>query len=83
MQVCGLLFRPHRPPTRSGRITVFLSLEDEFGLTDVTVFEDIYMQYGHLIFGPQEGALLVKGQVHRRGKGVSVTAKQLTFLNKV
>lgn len=83
VQVCGLLFRPHRPPTRSGRITVFLSLEDEFGLTDVTVFEDIYMQYGHLIFGPQEGALLVKGQVHRRGKGVSVTAKQLTFLNKV
>lgn len=79
VQVCGLLFRPHRPPTRSGRITVFLSLEDEYGLTDVTVFEDIYMQYGHLIFGPQEGPLLVKGQVHRRGKGISVTAKQLAF----
>lgn len=25
----------HRPPTESGRIVVFLSLEDEFGLNEV------------------------------------------------
>lgn len=80
VQVCGLLFRPHRPPTRSGRITVFLSLEDEFGLTDVTVFEDIYMRYGHLIFGHQEGPLVIKGRLQRRGKGISVTALHLSFL---
>ncbi len=79
VKVCGLLFRPHRPPTRSGKITVFLSLEDEFGLTDVTVFEDVYMRFGHLIFGPQSGPLLIKGSLQRRGGGVSVMARELSF----
>lgn len=81
VQVCGLLFRPHRPPTRSGRITVFLSLEDEFGLTDVTVFEDVYMKYGRLIFAPQTGPLLVRGRLQKRGRGVSVTAGQIFSLD--
>ncbi|HWP95848.1 MAG TPA: DNA polymerase III subunit alpha [Syntrophomonadaceae bacterium] len=81
--VCGLLLRPHRPPTRSGKITVFLSLEDEFGLTDVTVFENIYMRYGQLIFGPQQGPLLVKGRLQRRGQGVSITAQHISVLPPV
>lgn len=79
VRACGLLFRPHRPPTRSGKITVFLSLADEFGLTDVTVFEEVYMRCGHLIFGPQSGPLLVQGTVQRRGEGVSIMAKEISF----
>lgn len=78
VKVCGLLLRPHRPPTRSGKITVFMSLEDEFGLIEVTVFEDIYMLYGQLIFAPQSGPLLVKGHTQRRGSGVSVTAREIS-----
>lgn len=77
VRVCGLLLRPHRPPTRSGKITVFMSLEDEFGLTEVTVFEDVYMKYGQLIFSPQSGPLLVKGYTQKRGSGVSVTALEV------
>lgn len=77
IKVCGLLLRPHRPPTRSGKITVFMSLEDEFGLTEVTVFEDIYMIYGQLIFAPQTAPLLVKGNIQKRGAGVSVTAREI------
>lgn len=77
VQVAGMLLHPHRPPTRSGRITVFLSLEDEYGLIDVTVFEDVYMKYGSYIFGPQTGPLLVSGQLQRRGQGISIIAKQV------
>lgn len=77
IEVGGWLFRPHRPPTRSGRITVFFSLEDEFGLMDVTMFEDIYRQYGSCIFGPQPAPLVVKGQLQRRGQGVSILARQV------
>jgi len=80
VQVAGILLHPHRPPTRSGRITVFLSLEDEYGLIDVTVFEDVYMKYGSYIFGPQTGPLLVFGQLQRRGQGISVIAKQVVKL---
>lgn len=78
-RVCGLLLRPHRPPTRSGKITVFFSLEDEFGLTDVTMFENIYMQYGSFIFGEQQGPLLVKGRLQKRGHGCSIIASQVSF----
>lgn len=78
VQVAGMLLHPHRPPTRSGRITVFLSLEDEYGLIDVTVFEDVYMKYGSFIFSPQTGPLLITGQLQRRGHGISVIARQIS-----
>ncbi|MEW6182099.1 MAG: DNA polymerase III subunit alpha [Bacillota bacterium] len=77
VKAAGLPLRPHRPPTRSGRIVVFLSLEDETGMTDTTVFEDVYQRYGHLIFGPEPGPLKVTGVLHRRGDGVSITAKKI------
>lgn len=71
----GLVLRPHRPPVRSGRIVVFLSLEDEFGLTDVTVFEDVYQRCGKAIF--TESLLLVKGRLDRRGNARSVIAAEI------
>lgn len=80
VQAAGLLFRPHRPPTRSGKIVVFFSLTDEFGLIDVSVFETVYMKYGDFIFGEQKGPLLVKGRISRRGNGVSILAQHISFL---
>ncbi len=74
--VAGVLFRPHRPPTRSGRITVFFSLEDEYGLTDVTMFEDIYMKYGDQVYSTHKTPLLVRGQLQRRGRGISIVARE-------
>ena len=50
VQVAGLVICPHRPPTRSGRTVVFLTLEDEFGLADVTIFENIHKRYGEVLF---------------------------------
>ncbi|MDI9420919.1 MAG: DNA polymerase III subunit alpha [Bacillota bacterium] len=60
----GLVIRPHRPPTRSGKTVVFLSLEDEYGLIDVTIFEDIYRKYAKIIFN--QPLLLVTGKISRR-----------------
>ncbi|BDG60426.1 DNA polymerase III subunit alpha [Caldinitratiruptor microaerophilus] len=77
VRVAGLAIRPHRPPTRSGRITVFLSLEDETGFVDVTVWEDVYLRYGHVIFQEPIPPLAVQGRVERRGQGVSVIASQV------
>jgi error-prone DNA polymerase len=77
VKVAGLPVKPHRPPTRSGRTVVFFSLEDETGLTDVTVFADVYQEYGHLLFGPEVYPLKVTGILERRGEGVSVTARRM------
>lgn len=77
VEVAGMLLHPHRPPTRSGRITVFFSLEDEFGMIDVTMFEDVYLQYGTCIFEPQSGPLVVKGTLQKRGQGTTIIARQV------
>ncbi|MEW6574218.1 MAG: DNA polymerase III subunit alpha [Bacillota bacterium] len=81
VKTAGLPVRPHRPPTKSGRIVVFLSIEDETGLIDITVFEDVYQRYGHLLFGPAPGPLKVAGILERRGRGVSITAKRIERLD--
>lgn len=73
VQVAGLVIRPHRPPTRSGKTVVFLTLEDEFGLIDVTIFEDIYRKCGKIIFN--QPLLLVTGEISRRDP------KQITSIN--
>jgi error-prone DNA polymerase len=78
VNVAGLLIRPHRPPTRSGRTVVFFSLEDEHGMIDVTVFENVYQRYGKAIYS--EPALIVKGRVDRRGNASSVTAMMIRDL---
>ncbi len=81
--VAGYPVRPHRPPTRSGKIIVFMSLEDEFGLSDVTVFEDIYQKCGQVIFKDPCSMLLVKGKVNKRGNGTSVIASDVRELESV
>jgi len=78
----GTVLRPHRPPTRSGRTVVFLSLEDEFGLVDITVFEDIYQLYGRLIFCNPSPPLVVKGKVKREGRNISITALKIETLSQ-
>jgi len=83
VKVAGLAVRPHRPPTRSGRIVVFLSLEDEFGLIDVVVFENVYRRYGVHIFGEAVPPLAAGGIVQRRGRAVSVTARWIVPLPRL
>ncbi|MFZ5924532.1 MAG: DNA polymerase III subunit alpha [Bacillota bacterium] len=72
VRVAGLVVRPHRPPTRSGKTVVFFSLEDETGLIDVTVFEDIYRRCGGVMF--TSPVVIVEGRLERRGNMPSITA---------
>ncbi|MBM3497540.1 MAG: DNA polymerase III subunit alpha [Armatimonadetes bacterium] len=65
VKVAGLIIRPHRPPTKSGRTVVFFTLEDETELLEVTVFESVYQRCGKAIF--TQPMLLLTGRVDRRG----------------
>lgn len=67
VRVAGLTVRPHRPPTRSGKVTVFFTLEDEVGFVDCTMFEDVYHESGSVLFTPQGRLVGVEGKVDRRG----------------
>ena len=70
--VAGLCLRPHRPPTRSGQVFVFLTLEDETGLAQVTVPPDAYEKCGRALFS--HPLLAVTGMVERRGVGMILRA---------
>ena len=63
VSVAGLKVVFHTPPTRSGRRVVFLTLEDEDGLSDITVFSNVQAKYAKTIFGRY--ALLVEGRLQR------------------
>lgn len=75
VKVGGIPVRPHRPPTRSGKTVVFLSLEDEKGLIDVTCFESVYKRYGKFLFPGRIIPLGIWGEVQKRGNAYSISAR--------
>ena len=83
VKVGGIPIRPHRPPTKSGRTVVFLSLEDEHGLIDVTCFENVYKKHAKLLFPGETLPLGIWGQVQKRGNAVSVIARTVFPLSYV
>jgi len=79
VKIAGYVIRPHRPPTRSGKIVVFLTLEDEYGLIDVTIFENIYQRYGEKIF--HYPLLAIEGLIaNRSGNELTIIAQRVAPL---
>ncbi len=74
MALAGLVLRPHRPPTPSGQVFVFFTLEVETGLAQVTVTPDIYERVGPDIWS--RAALVVTGRAEARGAGLILRARQ-------
>ncbi|QQE80337.1 DNA polymerase III subunit alpha [Alicyclobacillus sp. SO9] len=66
IKLAGIVVRPHRPPTRSGRTTVFFTLEDETGFADATMFENVYQATGSIIFTPYGRLIGMEGTVQYR-----------------
>jgi error-prone DNA polymerase len=74
-RAAGVVVVCMRPPTKSGIIVVFITLEDETGLADVVVFPKVYEQYGHVIFN--SAGLIIEGKAERSGSGVSLIAEKI------
>ena len=66
VRVAGIVIARQRPPTKSGQTVIFITLEDETGLIEVTVFERIYQRWGKVIFS--SNALVVDGILQKRGR---------------
>jgi len=65
-----------RPPTKSGTIVVFITLEDEDGLADCVVFPKVYDVYGKVIYN--NPALIIEGKLQKMGKkGISILARKV------
>ncbi len=76
VKVAGIVISRQRPPTKSGVTVVFITMEDETGLLDVTVFDRIYQRWGKAIFA--NTVLLVEGRLQKRGRyGTVVVAERV------
>ena len=63
------------PPTASGKRVVFFDLEDEFGLLNVTCFDDVYMKYGKAIVCSQYATIV--GETQDRDGSPAFLAKRV------
>lgn len=72
IRTVALFYRPHRPPTRSGRLVVFFSLVDETGVLEARLSTKGYQRFGHLLFGKVRRVIAVAGI--RETAGLRVTA---------
>lgn len=81
IKTAGRVIIIHTPPTKSGKRVLFLTLEDEDGLFDLTVFEDVHARYAKKILAST--VLLLEGVLNRFGlRGVSVVAKRFWTLRE-
>jgi error-prone DNA polymerase len=71
--VAGVKVALQTPPIRSGKRVMFLTLDDGFGCSDATFFEDTQKSYASTLLNSQ--LLLVRGEIRRTGpRGVSLRA---------
>ncbi len=75
--VCGLVITRQRPGTASG--VIFLTLEDETGVSNVVVWPKVYDRFRRIVMG---GRLLrVKGYLQREGIVVHLIAQEIEDLS--
>ena len=71
--VAGVKVALQTPPIRSGKRVMFVTLDDGFGCSDSTFFEDAQKSYASTLLNSQ--LLLVRGEIRRTGpRGVSIRA---------
>jgi len=81
LKTAGRVIIIHTPPTKSGKRVMFLTLEDEEGVFDLTVFEHVHARYAPKILAST--VLLVEGVIHRLGlRGVSIVARHFWTLRE-
>ncbi|MEZ5714233.1 MAG: error-prone DNA polymerase [Paracoccaceae bacterium] len=77
VSVCGLVITRQRPGTASG--VIFLTLEDETGVSNVIVWPKVYERFRRIVMG---GRLLrVTGHLQREGIVVHLIAQQIEDLS--
>ena len=71
--VAGVRVALQTPPVRSGRRVIFLTLDDGYGCSDITFFEDVQESSAALLY--RSRLFLVRGVLRRTGaRGVSIRA---------
>ena len=82
IRVAGVLERAQMPWIRSGHRTLFLTLEDETGMAEVVVFNDVFLTHGKLL--KETVYLLVEGELQNNAEhGLAIVATRIDNLSEV
>ncbi|HMK93491.1 MAG TPA: OB-fold nucleic acid binding domain-containing protein, partial [Thermoleophilia bacterium] len=82
VRLAGVLERAQMPWIRSGHRTLFLTLEDETGLAEVVVFNDVYLRFGRVL--KEAVYLLVEGELQNNDeRGLAIVAQRIVDLEEV
>lgn len=80
--VAGVRVATQTPPMRSGKRTVFISLDDGTGCIDIALFEEAQQQAGPALFAAK--LMVVQGRTRRTGeRGISLQAGQAHDLKQL
>ncbi len=72
--VAGIRVATQTPPMRSGKRVVFISLDDGYGCSDSTFFDEAQSRCSHILFNNR--ILIIAGKTRRTGvNGVSIMAE--------
>jgi error-prone DNA polymerase len=75
--VCGLVITRQRPGTASG--VIFLTLEDETGVSNVVVWPKVYERFRRIVMGAR--LLHVRGYLQREGIVVHLIAQEISDMS--
>jgi DNA polymerase-3 subunit alpha len=78
VRIVGLVADRKRIKTSNGKSMVFLTMEDELDMFEVTLFPDVYQRVGERIF--RKPILDVEGVVQTDQGGLSVVAERVTVM---
>jgi error-prone DNA polymerase len=82
VRLAGVLERAQMPWIRSGHRTLFLTLEDETGLAEVVVFNDVYLRYVRVL--KEAVYLLIEGELQNNDeRGLAIVATRIVDLEAV
>ena len=82
IRLAGVLERAQMPWIRSGHRTLFLTLEDETGLAEVVVFNDVYLRYGRVLKAATY--LLIEGELQNNDeRGLAIVADHIYDLSQL
>ena len=80
--IAGVRVATQTPPMRSGKRVVFVSLDDGFGCSDSTFFDDAQQRCSHILFNTK--LMLISGKTRRTGvRGVSIMAENAWDLKEL
>jgi DNA polymerase III alpha subunit len=75
--LCGIPAAARATTSKDGRTMGFVTLSDEAGLFEVTLFPRIYAEHRALLGGGDVGLLWVAGKVESEYDAITITADRI------